>query len=118
MVDNDEVMKSIDILMEHCEGGSFGDLIHQIRIYHPARLIGEKVIARFSKDVLLGLDYLHTNNIIHRDIKPGNILVTKSGVAKLCDFGVSGEIESRLAETFIGTNWYMSVSFLLIYFRF
>lgn len=44
------------------------------------------------------------------DIKPSNILVTKKGEIKICDFGVSGELVSSVADTFLGTSYYMAVS--------
>ena len=44
------------------------------------------------------------------DIKPSNILVTKEGVIKICDFGVSGNLEASLAQTFLGTSYYMAVN--------
>ena len=55
------------------------------------------------------MDYLHERRIIHRDIKPSNILITKAGVVKLCDFGVSGELVDSIAGTFTGTSYYMAV---------
>jgi len=64
-----------------------------------------------SFDILSGLEYLHhTLHLIHRDIKPQNILVNSQGVVKLADFGVSGEIANTaaFANTFIGTIKYMS----------
>lgn len=59
--------------------------------------------------ILQGLAYLHSRKTIHRDIKPPNILLTREGVVKLCDFGVSGELINSVAGTFTGTSLYMAV---------
>lgn len=45
---------------------------------------------------------------MHRDIKPSNILVNSRGCIKLCDFGVSSELENSIANTFVGTGTYMA----------
>jgi mitogen-activated protein kinase kinase len=97
---------SIAIYMEYCEGGSL-DGIYKNVSKRKGR-IGEKVLGKISESVLNGLVYLYSKQIIHRDIKPSNILVTKKGEIKICDFGVSGKLVASIAETFLGTSYYMA----------
>lgn len=47
---------------------------------------------------------------MHRDVKPSNILVNSAGEIKICDFGVSGQLIDSMANSFVGTRSYMSVS--------
>ena len=53
----------------------------------------ESVVVRFTRQILVGLAYLHKEGIIHRDIKGGNILVDNIGRVKLADFGASKMVE-------------------------
>ena len=48
------------------------------------------------------------HQIIHRDVKPSNILVNSQGEIKICDFGVSGQLIDSMANSFVGTRSYMS----------
>lgn len=57
---------------------------------------------------LQGLVYLQEMKIMHRDIKPSNILVNSEGAIKLCDFGVSTQLQQSMTATFVGTNAYMA----------
>ncbi|KAF1983245.1 kinase-like protein [Aulographum hederae CBS 113979] len=67
------------------------------------------VLGKIAEAVLGGLSYLWTaHRIMHRDIKPSNILLNSRGQIKICDFGVSSELEGSIAETFVGTGTYMA----------
>ncbi|ELU14391.1 hypothetical protein CAPTEDRAFT_21500 [Capitella teleta] len=93
----------ISICMEYMDGGSL-DLILK-----NARRIPERILGRISVAVLRGLSYLREkHSIMHRDVKPSNVLVSSRGETKLCDFGVSGQLIDSMANTFVGTRSYMS----------
>jgi len=86
--------------------GTLADLMHR------AGPIPEPILAKLTLEILRGLNYLHKKlHLIHRDIKPQNILINSKGEIKITDFGVSGEIANTvaLAKTFVGTVKYMSV---------
>ncbi|KAK5780016.1 hypothetical protein RI543_002556 [Arxiozyma heterogenica] len=102
----DELNCSIYIAMEYMGGKSL-DAVYKNLLARGGR-ISEKVLGKIAEDVLRGLSYLHEKKVIHRDIKPQNILFNEKGEVKLCDFGVSGEAVNSLATTFTGTSFYMA----------
>jgi serine/threonine protein kinase len=82
-----------------------------------AKAIPEPILGKLTFELLNGLNYLHKKlHLIHRDIKPQNILINSKGEIKITDFGVSGEIANTvaLAKTFVGTIKYMSVRFFSV----
>jgi len=93
------------IIMEYCALGSVSDMMNITN-----RILNEEQIALVCYSTLKGLYYLHKNSKIHRDIKPGNILVTQSGECKLADFGVSGQLSERTRKrnTVIGTPFFLA----------
>lgn len=74
--------------MEYCGGGSVKDIIRTTKIPFE----DENIIKNLIYPILKGLEYLHSNKTIHRDIKADNILLTDTGDVKLADFGVSAKL--------------------------
>ena len=85
--------------MELCEGGSVSDLMTSCEA-----TLEETTIQVVCAAVLLGLDYLHAQKHIHRDIKCGNVLLSAKGHVKLADFGVSATLSNTVSRrhTLIG----------------
>jgi [calcium/calmodulin-dependent protein kinase] kinase len=80
------------MVIEYCEAGQILDYDEETSIFTPKRKqekYSEQKLRDYFRQMIAGLDYLHHNNIAHRDIKPQNILETQDGVVKLADLGVS-----------------------------
>ncbi|XP_075034640.1 serine/threonine-protein kinase TAO3 isoform X2 [Mixophyes fleayi] len=93
------------LVMEYCLG-SASDLLEVHK-----KPLQEVEIAAITHGALQGLAYLHSHNMIHRDIKAGNILLTEPGQVKLADFG-SASITSP-ANSFVGTPYWMAPEVIL-----
>ncbi|GAA5820730.1 hypothetical protein JCM11251_003131 [Rhodosporidiobolus azoricus] len=87
--------------MEYMDAGSLD--------YFAGTDIPEDVLARITRSMVEGLRFLKDElKIMHRDVKPTNVLLNKKGFVKLCDFGVSGQLDRSLAKTNIGCQSYMA----------
>ena len=94
---------SLCIILEFIEGGSLEYLIKKFGCF------SETLVAIYIKQVLRGLEYLHRQGVIHRDIKGGNILTTRDGVVKLADFGVATKLtDAEKSNSFAGTPYWMA----------
>ncbi len=67
-------------------GGSIAELLKKYGVFK------EPLIRIYTKQILEGLEYLHAHDVVHRDIKGGNVLVDSNGVCKLADFGGAKKI--------------------------
>ena len=63
------------------------------KVYRSKYFLTEKHIQTIMFNLLCGIHYLHSAEVIHRDIKPGNILVTQDCTAKICDFGLARQLK-------------------------
>ncbi len=96
------------IVMEYIEGRSLSDIVRTEGPLHPRRA------AEIAADVAAALGFAHRNGVVHRDIKPGNILIAPSGQVKVADFGIAqaiaGGTEANLTQAgaVMGTATYFS----------
>ncbi|XP_059349220.1 serine/threonine-protein kinase PAK 3-like [Ammospiza nelsoni] len=91
------------LVMEYMDGGTLSDVIRKT-------FLSEDHIAAISRECLQGLDFLHSNNVIHRDVKSDNILLRTDGSVKLTDFGLSTQLNSEQSRPCLvaGTPWWMA----------
>jgi hypothetical protein len=91
----------INIVLDFVEGGSLHSILEK---FGP---IPERLAVCYVKQILHGLNYLHSRGVIHRDIKCGNILVTKDGSVKLADFGIAMRFGDGSAQA-VGSPYWMA----------
>ncbi|XP_071101472.1 myosin-IIIb-like isoform X1 [Haliotis cracherodii] len=96
------------LVMEMCGGGTVTDLSRAL--IKDSKRLEEGLIGHILRETLKALNHLHSNNVMHRDIKGHNILITESGEIKLVDFGVSGHLDRALGrrKTHVGTPYWMA----------
>jgi len=92
------------ICMEYVEGQSLEEIIDRQGIISP------ELTAKYSIQICNALEVAHKNNLIHRDIKPQNIIITPNGTVKLTDFGIAKSLIEDNTKTLniLGTAYYIS----------
>ncbi|XP_005062300.2 PREDICTED: serine/threonine-protein kinase PAK 3-like [Ficedula albicollis] len=91
------------LVMEYMDGGTLQDIVRQTRM-------AEGEMAAVSRECLQGLDFLHSNQVIHRDLKSSNILLGMDGSVKLADFGLCAQLSSEQDQrsSMVGTAHWMA----------
>lgn len=94
------------VIMEFIPGGSLASLLHKMK-----GPLNEQTAVHYLRDILLGLKFLHGEGFIHRDLKPGNVLLLSDGSCKLTDFGTTvsiGKLARGREADMMGTPQYMA----------
>ncbi|WP_405458377.1 protein kinase [Streptomyces sp. NBC_00101] len=99
------------IVMEYVEGLPLGSVLHE-DIATQGAMAADKAL-KVTADVLAALETSHEMGLVHRDIKPGNVMITKRGVVKVMDFGIARAMQSGVTSMtqtgmVVGTPQYLS----------
>jgi len=105
-IDSFAVEGQLWVVMEFMDGGCLTDILDE---YETVSLT-EPQIGLICKQTLLGLEYIHSHNRIHRDIKSDNILLSRAGAIKIADFGYAAQLtpEKIKRNTIVGTPYWMA----------
>jgi len=114
-LDNSHIVKFIEsfdiqnclyFILEYVEGGSLHKILNKFGA------LPENLVGIYTRQALEGLKYLHSTNVLHRDIKSDNMLLTKDGIVKLADFGsvsvTTNEGKTNMTNSVGGTPYWMA----------
>jgi serine/threonine protein kinase len=118
IIDHGEEQGAYFIVMEYVDGRDLRQILQQMRTTPPQpRPFPAQIALVIIEEVSYGLKAAHEKGIVHRDIKPGNVILDREGIVKIADFGLARDIGfmTRLTEsdvsrpgTILGTSAYMS----------
>ncbi|KAK3236838.1 hypothetical protein CYMTET_53047 [Cymbomonas tetramitiformis] len=97
---------TICVVYGYCEAGDLSTYLQ--RKHKNKQLLSEAQVQKWYAQLLLGIEYLHSRNILHRDLKSSNVFLTSSGDVRIGDFGLAKVLgEGDLARSMVGTPNYM-----------
>tara|TARA_B100000401_G_scaffold338489_1_gene237005 strand:+ start:915 stop:2210 length:1296 start_codon:yes stop_codon:yes gene_type:complete len=98
----------LNFITEYAKKGDLSKMIKKNKV--KGTLFNEKTIKKYLFELCIAVEYLHKNNVIHRDIKAANVFISKSNTVKLGDVGIIKVLQPayKYANTNIGTPYYMS----------
>ncbi|CAI2384367.1 unnamed protein product [Moneuplotes crassus] len=97
---------TLNFVMDLCVGG---ELFYQLKLH---RRLDEFKAKFYIIELILAFEYLHSKNIVYRDLKPENVLIDIDGHIKLADFGLSKQLKTSHSRSFCGSPEYMSPEML------
>ena len=98
--------RKLYFVLDYCPNGDLGDLLSV------QGALPEDKVKIYLAEALLALEYLHSREVLYRDMKPDNLLLDSDGHVKLADLGLATEISEELNTTFCGTLAYLSPEML------
>lgn len=95
------------LILDYCPGGDLGKMLTK------KRRLPEEIVRIYVSEIVLGIEALHSKNIIFRDLKPDNVVMDKDGHALLTDFGLSRQgVDQNFAKSFCGSVAYLAPEML------
>ncbi|KFK31118.1 hypothetical protein AALP_AA6G070300 [Arabis alpina] len=93
-----------NLLMEYAPYGTLTDATAK----NGGRFEEESMVVKYTREILLGLEYIHSMGIAHCDVKGSNVVVSEKGEAKIADFGCSRRVNTGFESTIMGTPAFMA----------
>ncbi|KAK7500491.1 hypothetical protein BaRGS_00008398 [Batillaria attramentaria] len=104
----DKDQQHVCIIQDYCDGGTLADRIQDAA--SSGNILREKQIMQWFIQIVMAVQYIHSQKVLHRDLKTENVFLTKKNVVKIGDFGISKILDSTIdvAKTVVGTPSYLS----------
>ncbi|KAF2358090.1 Protein kinase domain, partial [Trinorchestia longiramus] len=99
--------RKLHLVFEYCDHTLLGEMEKNPKGFP------EKETKKIIYQLVESVRFCHDNNVIHRDVKPENVLITRQGVVKLCDFGFARMLTNESYTDYVATRWYRAPELLV-----